>query len=93
MRDSRPTQPSTAVTSARPIELARRRPARLARRASVEEIQVAIGRAVSTRQRLQQRAAATHEVELNRLDLVCLQWELSHALVERYGRRPVAIGG
>jgi hypothetical protein len=90
MRDFTETESATSATAAPPITLHRRRRARLARRASVEEIQGAIGRAVLARQRLRQRGAASNELERNRLDLVCLQWELSHALIERHGRGEAA---
>ena len=55
-------------------------------RAHVEEIERAICDAVLERQRLRRRGASEHQVELNRLELVHLQQELSHALIARHCR-------
>jgi hypothetical protein len=55
-------------------------------RANVEEIEHAICEAVLERQRLRRRGASEHQVELNRLELVHLQQELSHALIARHCR-------
>jgi uncharacterized small protein (DUF1192 family) len=55
---------------------------------SVEELQARIGGLTLQRQQLRVDRAAGAALEDNRLALVQAQWELSHALIERY--RPAA---
>ncbi|HXY86346.1 MAG TPA: hypothetical protein VEH52_12775 [Gaiellaceae bacterium] len=43
-----------------------------------------IGTLTAERQRLRERGAASGRLERNRVKLARTQWELSHALIERY---------
>ena len=53
-------------------------------------LQTEIGGLCSERQRLRAAGAADGELEQNRLEIARLQWELSHALIVRYGRTEAA---
>jgi hypothetical protein len=57
---------------------------------SVEEVESAIREVVARRQRLRRYDAGGQAVERNRLELVHLQQQLSHALIERHCRAPAA---
>jgi hypothetical protein len=57
---------------------------------SVEVLQTEIGGLCAERQRLRADGAADGELEQNRLAIARLQWELSHALIVRYGRTAAA---
>jgi hypothetical protein len=57
---------------------------RRARRASVEALMEEIGALTAERQRLRDGGAAAAKLERNRVKLARKQWELSHALIERY---------
>jgi hypothetical protein len=56
-------------------------------RAVVEELQEQIAGLVCERQDLRTLGATRASLEQNRLRLVHRQWDLSHALIERHGRR------
>ena len=51
---------------------------------SVEELQARIGALAAVRQQLRADNAPDHVLEGNRLELARTQWELSHALIQRY---------
>ncbi len=53
-------------------------------RASVETLLDRIAGLSTERQRLRERSAAPTRIEKNRVKLARAQWELSHALIERY---------
>jgi hypothetical protein len=57
---------------------------RRARRATVEALMEEIGALTSERQQLRDSGAASGKLERNRVKLARKQWELSHALIERY---------
>jgi hypothetical protein len=57
---------------------------RASRRASVEALMVEIGELTSERQRLRDLSATPSKLERNRIRLARKQWELSHALIQRY---------
>ena len=57
---------------------------RRSRRASVEVLMQEIAELTAERQRLRERGVAPTRLERNRIKLVRAQWELSHALIERY---------
>jgi hypothetical protein len=57
---------------------------RASRRASVEALMHEIGELTSERQRLRDLSASPSKLERNRIKLARKQWELSHALIERY---------
>jgi hypothetical protein len=57
---------------------------RRARRATVEALMDEISALTSERQRLRDGGAAAAKLERNRVKLARKQWELSHALIERY---------
>jgi hypothetical protein len=70
------------ATALRPV-----RPSRFRRghsRRSVEELLGEIGALTSERQRLREDGVAGSRLERNRVKLARAQWELSHALIERY---------
>ena len=50
----------------------------------VEQLTERLRQLVSERQSLRDRGASTADLERNRLEIVRRQWELSHALIERY---------
>jgi hypothetical protein len=53
----------------------------------IEELEATIGVVVVERQLLRERRASRHELESNRLTLVRLQRDLSHALIEQHRPR------
>ena len=53
-------------------------------RRSVEVLVQQIGELTAERQRLRDQGAGTARLERNRIKLARSQWELSHALIERY---------
>jgi hypothetical protein len=53
-------------------------------RQTVETIIQQIDELAAERQRLRTRGAGADALELNRLRIARAQWELSHALIERY---------
>jgi hypothetical protein len=57
---------------------------RRARRATVEALMEEIGALTAERQQLRDSGAASAKLERNRVKLARKQWELSHALIERY---------
>ena len=57
---------------------------RRARRATVEALMEQIGALTAERQQLRDSGAAATKLERNRVKLARKQWELSHALIERY---------
>jgi hypothetical protein len=62
-------------------------PARIRRtraRPSVEELTARHADLVIARQELRSSGAAETELELNRIEIVRCQWEIAHALIERY---------
>jgi hypothetical protein len=54
------------------------------KRATVETLMQEIAELTSDRQRLRDRDAAPAKLERNRIRLARKQWQLSHALIERY---------
>ena len=50
---------------------------------SVQDLEAAIRSCAAERQALHERGAASDELELNRLEIVRLQWQLSHAWIDR----------
>jgi hypothetical protein len=69
-------------TVLRPVVPSRFR--RGAKRATVETLMCEIGELTADRQRLRDRNAAPGKLERNRIQLARKQWQLSHALIERY---------
>ncbi len=69
-----------------PMRFAARRRRRLTavRTNSVEDVQVRLDRLNLERQELRTRNVVDDVLERNRLAIVAAQWELSHALIERY---------
>jgi hypothetical protein len=68
-------------------ELHTHRPARFKRgprRASVEMLMDRTSELARARQDLRQRGAGSAALERNRVALARAQWQLSHALIERY---------
>jgi hypothetical protein len=53
-------------------------------RGAVEQLRAAIHETVLIRQRLRERGASDTALELNRREIVTLQWALSRALAARY---------
>jgi hypothetical protein len=51
---------------------------------TVEELVAAIERLAAERQELRRRGASAKALERNRVKLARAQWQLSHALIERY---------
>jgi hypothetical protein len=70
------------ATELRPLRPSRFR--RAARRPSVETLLEQISELTAERQRLRDSGAAPVKLERNRIKLARKQWELSHALIERY---------
>jgi hypothetical protein len=63
------------------------RPTRFRRsrgRATAEELTTRIGALVAERQELRARGASLASLERNRLQIARAQWELAHALIDRY---------
>jgi hypothetical protein len=73
-----------APTNARALRLPLSRFRRRARRVSVEVLMDEIGALTAERQRLREDGASSFRLERNRVKLARRQWELSHALIERY---------
>jgi hypothetical protein len=70
------------ATALRPV-----RPSRFRRghsRPTVEDLVGQIGALTAERQKLREDGAPAARLERNRIKLVRTQWELSHALIERY---------
>jgi hypothetical protein len=70
------------ATALRPV-----RPSRFRRghsRPTVEDLLGQIGALTAERQKLREDGATNARLERNRIKLVRAQWELSHALIERY---------
>jgi hypothetical protein len=53
-------------------------------RHSVEVLAVRIGELVAERQELRERSAPPAAIERNRRQIARAQWELAHALIDRY---------
>ena len=73
-----------APTNSRTLRLPPSPFRRRARRASVEALMEEIGALTAQRQALRDQGAAAFKLERNRVKLARRQWELSHALIERY---------
>ncbi len=67
------------MTSLRPLRFRRRRTAQ-----TVEALTEHLGTLTLQRQTLRASAAGTVALERNRVAIARAQWELSHALIERY---------
>jgi hypothetical protein len=59
-------------------------------RPSVEVLLEDISRLTAERQRLRERGVDAMKLERNRVKLARAQWQLSHALIERYARHAAA---
>ena len=70
-----------SATVLRPVAPAR---FRRSRRLTVEELQREVAALAAERQELRARHASAVALERNRVKLARTQWELSHALIERY---------
>jgi len=57
---------------------------RRSRQATVETLMEQIGLLAADRQRLRETGAQPAALERNRIKIARRQWELSHALIERY---------
>jgi hypothetical protein len=57
---------------------------RVSKRASVETLMCEIGELTAERQQLRDTCASAGRLERNRIKLARKQWELSHALIQRY---------
>jgi len=57
---------------------------RVSKRATVEALMGEIGALTAQRQELRDVRASAAKLERNRIKLARKQWELSHALIERY---------
>jgi hypothetical protein len=57
---------------------------RVSRRASVESLMREIGELTAERQQLRDARATARKLERNRIKLARKQWELSHALIQKY---------
>lgn len=75
-------------TSLRTLRPARFRRSRV--RANAEELNARIAQLVAERQELRTRGAREGALERNRLQLARAQWELGHALIDRYLQQPPA---
>jgi hypothetical protein len=71
-----------SATPLRPVAPARFK--RSAARLTVEDLQRRIDVLTAERQRLRERRASVAALERNRLKIARAQWQLSHALIERY---------
>ena len=74
--------PEMSATVLRPVVPSRFR--RGHSRRTVETLLVEIAALTADRQRLREQGAGTVRLERNRVKLARTQWELSHALIERY---------
>jgi len=75
----------------RGMSLRQLRPARFRRRRaaeSVEGLTLRISLLVEERQQLRERGASETSIERNRVQLARAQWELAHALIDRYLPEP-----
>ena len=70
---------ATALRPVRPTRFRRGHPRR-----SVEDLLGHIGALTAERQKLRERGVDGTRLERNRIKLARAQWELSHALIERY---------
>jgi hypothetical protein len=70
---------ATALRPARPSRFRRGHS-----RPTVEDLLGQIGALTAERQKLREDGASSARLERNRIKLVRAQWELSHALIERY---------
>ena len=70
---------ATALRPARPSRFRRGHS-----RPTVEDLLKQISALTAERQKLREDGATTARLERNRIKLVRAQWELSHALIERY---------
>jgi phage shock protein A len=59
-------------------------------RTTAEELTTRIGQLVAERQELRARGASEKALERNRLQIARAQWELAHALIDRYLPEPAA---
>ena len=66
------------------IAARRRRGVSAVHQKGVEALQRRLDRLNLERQALRADAAGAEELERNRLEIVAAQWDLSHALIERY---------
>jgi hypothetical protein len=69
------------------------RPSRFRRgrgRTTAEELTARIGQLVAERQELRARGASEASLERNRIQIARAQWELAHALIDRYLPEPAA---
>jgi hypothetical protein len=74
--------PEMSATVLRPVVPSRFR--RGPSRPTVESLMEQISRLTAERQRLRDEHAGSARLERNRVKLARAQWELSHALIERY---------
>ena len=73
------------MTSLRPLRFRRRRTAQ-----NVETLTELLGNLTLERQALRASEASSVALERNRVAIARAQWELSHALIERYLPKPAA---
>jgi len=73
----------TSLRHLRPVRFRRRRG-----HTSAEELTTLIGRLVAQRQELRARGASEAALERNRMQIARAQWELAHALIDRYLPEP-----
>jgi hypothetical protein len=73
------------MTSLRPLRFRRRRTAQ-----NVETLTELLGNLTLERQALRASDAGSVDLERNRVAIARAQWELSHALIERYLPKPAA---
>jgi hypothetical protein len=76
---------TTSLRHLRPTRFRRSRSS-----ASAEELTARIARLQAQRQALRVRDASEAALERNRLQIARAQWELAHALIERYLTQPAA---